>query len=111
MWEALTDPERLSEWFANDVELDAAPGGTGVFRWDDGEDAARARRGGRGRASGSASPGPTGDGAESRVTIALEEAEQGTRLRVVETAGRRLAGRVERVGCSRSQALAVVAVR
>lgn len=36
-WEALTEPERLREWFANDVELDAVPGGNAVFRWDDGE--------------------------------------------------------------------------
>ena len=36
-WEAVTAPERLEEWFANDVELDARPGGIGVFRWDDGD--------------------------------------------------------------------------
>jgi uncharacterized protein YndB with AHSA1/START domain len=36
-WEALTEPERLEEWFANDVELDAVPGGEGVFEWGDGE--------------------------------------------------------------------------
>jgi uncharacterized protein YndB with AHSA1/START domain len=36
-WDALTDADRLEEWFANDVELDAVPGGRGVFRWDDGE--------------------------------------------------------------------------
>jgi uncharacterized protein YndB with AHSA1/START domain len=36
-WDALTDAARLEEWFANDVELDAVPGGRGVFRWDDGE--------------------------------------------------------------------------
>ena len=38
VWEALTDEERLEEWFANDVELDPRPGGTGVFRWDNGEE-------------------------------------------------------------------------
>ncbi len=38
VWEALTDEERLGEWFANDVELDPRPGGTGTFRWDDGEE-------------------------------------------------------------------------
>jgi uncharacterized protein YndB with AHSA1/START domain len=38
VWEALTEPEQLEEWFANDVELDARPGGRGVFRWDDGEE-------------------------------------------------------------------------
>lgn len=36
-WEALTAPERLREWFANDVELDVRPGGAGMFRWDNGE--------------------------------------------------------------------------
>lgn len=38
VWEALTDAERLEEWFANDVELDARPGGEGVFRWADGDE-------------------------------------------------------------------------
>jgi uncharacterized protein YndB with AHSA1/START domain len=38
VWEALTEPERLEEWFASDVELDARPGGEGVFRWGDGEE-------------------------------------------------------------------------
>src|SRR4051794_6590701 len=38
VWEALTDPDRLEEWFANDVELDAREGGAGVFRWDDGDE-------------------------------------------------------------------------
>ena len=38
VWEALTDPERLEEWFANDVEVDVREGGDGVFRWDDGEE-------------------------------------------------------------------------
>lgn len=38
VWEALTDPERLEEWFATEVELDAREGGEGVFRWGDGEE-------------------------------------------------------------------------
>src|ERR671933_1655180 len=29
VWEALTEPERLEEWFANEVELDVRPGGGG----------------------------------------------------------------------------------
>src|SRR3954452_25038768 len=37
VWESLTDPERLAEWVASGVELDARPGGKGVFRWGDGE--------------------------------------------------------------------------
>jgi uncharacterized protein YndB with AHSA1/START domain len=38
VWEALTDPEQLEEWFANDVELEPREGGAGVFRWDNGEE-------------------------------------------------------------------------
>jgi uncharacterized protein YndB with AHSA1/START domain len=36
-WEALTEPERLEEWFATDVELDLREGGAAVFRWGDGD--------------------------------------------------------------------------
>ena len=38
VWEALTEPERLEEWFATEVELDARPGGEGIFRWGDGDE-------------------------------------------------------------------------
>jgi uncharacterized protein YndB with AHSA1/START domain len=38
VWEALTDPEQLEEWFATEVELDPRPGGAGVFRWADGDE-------------------------------------------------------------------------
>ncbi|HKN64501.1 MAG TPA: SRPBCC domain-containing protein [Gaiellaceae bacterium] len=38
VWEALTDSERLEEWFASEVQLDARPGGEGVFRWGDGDE-------------------------------------------------------------------------
>jgi uncharacterized protein YndB with AHSA1/START domain len=38
VWEALTEPERLEQWFATEVELDARPGGLGVFRWGNGEE-------------------------------------------------------------------------
>ena len=33
VWEALTEPERLEDWFANDVDLDLRPGGGASFRW------------------------------------------------------------------------------
>src|SRR5947209_3356732 len=36
VWEALTEPDRLQEWFATEAELDPVPGGEGVFRWGDG---------------------------------------------------------------------------
>ena len=38
VWEALTDPERLEDWFANEVELDVTAGGSGRFRWANGEE-------------------------------------------------------------------------
>ena len=63
VWEALTEPDQLEEWFANDVELDPRPGGAGVFRerlvldWDE----------------------------EGEVEFTLEEVEDGTRLLVRET--------------------------
>ncbi|HET8894301.1 MAG TPA: SRPBCC domain-containing protein [Gaiellaceae bacterium] len=38
VWAALTEAERLEEWFANDVELDPWPGGDAIFRWDNGEE-------------------------------------------------------------------------
>ena len=37
VWEALTDEDRLEDWFANDVELDLRPGGGASFRWSNGE--------------------------------------------------------------------------
>jgi uncharacterized protein YndB with AHSA1/START domain len=36
-WDALTDPDRLEDWFANEVELDLREGGAAVFRWGDGD--------------------------------------------------------------------------
>ena len=36
-WEALTEPSRLEEWFATEVELDLREGGAAVFRWGDGD--------------------------------------------------------------------------
>ena len=80
VWEALTEPERLEEWFANDVELDPRPGGGGVFRWDNGEE--------RRAVVEEAEPGERlalewEDGGE--VEFTLEEVEEGTRLTVRET--------------------------
>jgi uncharacterized protein YndB with AHSA1/START domain len=36
-WDALTEPRRLEEWFATEVELDLREGGAAVFRWGDGD--------------------------------------------------------------------------
>ena len=79
VWRALTDPDELERWFANDVELEAEPGGEGVFRWDDGderhavvEEVELERR-----------FVFTWDG--DRVEIELEEISAGTRVIVVES--------------------------
>jgi uncharacterized protein YndB with AHSA1/START domain len=80
VWEALTDPERLKEWFATEAELDATPGGEAIFRWGDGEERRATVR--------EAEPEERlvldwDDGGE--VVIELEPVEGGTRLHVVET--------------------------
>jgi uncharacterized protein YndB with AHSA1/START domain len=81
LWEALTDPEQLEEWFANDVELDPRPGGAGVFRWADGEE--------RRATVVEANPGERlvldWDDEGGEVELSLEETEEGTRLRVRES--------------------------
>jgi uncharacterized protein YndB with AHSA1/START domain len=80
VWQALTDPEQLEQWFANDVELDPRPGGAGVFRWDDGEE--------RRATVVVAEPRERlvfdwED--EGEVEFVVEEIDEGTRLRVRET--------------------------
>ena len=81
VWAALTEPERLEEWFANDVELDPRPGGSGTFRWDDGDERHAIVR--------EVQPGERlvldwDD--EGEVVLELEEVDGGTRVHVVETA-------------------------
>jgi uncharacterized protein YndB with AHSA1/START domain len=80
VWEALTEPERLEEWFATEAELDPVPGGEGVFRWGDGEERRAVVR--------EAEPEERlvldwDDGGE--VVLELEEVDGGTLLRVRET--------------------------
>jgi uncharacterized protein YndB with AHSA1/START domain len=80
VWEALTDSERLEEWFASEVSLDARPGGEGVFRWGDGDERRATVR--------EIEPEERlvldweDDG---QVVLELEEVDGGTRLHVVET--------------------------
>ena len=80
VWAALTDPEQLQEWFANEVEWD---GDELVYRWDDGEER-------RARIEESLEPHRLGfrwrdgEGEESRVTFELQETEEGTHLTVTE---------------------------
>jgi uncharacterized protein YndB with AHSA1/START domain len=86
VWAALTEAERLEEWFANEVELDPTEGGEGRFRWDDGDErravVVEAVPERRFVFDWDESPGST-----SRVAIELEPVEDGTRVRVTETLG------------------------
>src|SRR5205085_84662 len=80
VWAALTDPDQLEEWFANDVELDPREGGAGHFRWDDGDERFATVR--------EAVPGERlvldwDD--EGAVVFELEPVPDGTRLRVRES--------------------------
>jgi uncharacterized protein YndB with AHSA1/START domain len=80
VWEALTEPERLEEWFASEVSLDARPGGKGIFRWGDGDERRAVVR--------ELEPEERlvldweDDG---QVILELEEVDGGTRVHVVET--------------------------
>ena len=88
VWDALTSPERLEDWFANDVELDVTPGGDGVFRWESGEvrravvESVEAGRALTMRWWAEETPDEA-----TTVAIAVEEIEAGTRVVVTETAG------------------------
>ena len=80
VWEALTDPERLEDWFANDVDLDLRPGGGASFRWSNGEE--------RHATVTEVDPGRRlafdwED--EGTVEFTLDDAADGTRLVVVES--------------------------
>src|SRR3981081_4558495 len=89
VWEAITLPEALRDWFGAEVEWDVRPGGPGQFREEDGT--VRQAR------VGQVDPGhhlaftwwPEGrEGEASRVDYDLEEVEWGTRLVVTETQAR-----------------------
>ena len=101
VWPAVTDSEEISAWFGAEAELDARPGGRGVFRWPDGtlrhvvvEEVEPAHRltfrwlPFQRTAEGDIVMLPS-----TRVEITLDEIEGGTRVRVVER-GHRLAGDV-----------------
>jgi uncharacterized protein YndB with AHSA1/START domain len=80
VWSALTDPEELERWFANDVELDLRPGGGASFRWGNGEERHATVR--------EVDPGERlafewDD--EGEVEFTLGDDADGTRLTVVET--------------------------
>jgi uncharacterized protein YndB with AHSA1/START domain len=86
VWTALTDPERVGEWFGAEVEWELRPGGPARFSGDDGS-----RREGVVEAVSDAAElrfvwWPTDGEAEppSEVTYTLEDDDDGTRLTVTE---------------------------
>lgn len=81
VWAAITQAERLEEWFANDVELDPREGGEGVFRWANGEERHAIVR----ELEEERRIVLDWDDAGS-TTIELVEVDEGTRVHVLETA-------------------------
>jgi uncharacterized protein YndB with AHSA1/START domain len=80
VWEALTEPERLEDWFANDVDLDLRPGGGASFRWSNGEE----RRAIVTEVDHERRLSFTWDD-EGEVELTLDDDADGTRLTVVES--------------------------
>jgi uncharacterized protein YndB with AHSA1/START domain len=80
VWSALTDPDELERWFANDVELELRPGGAAVFRWGNGE----SRRATVTEVEPEERLAFTWD-EEGEVEFRLADDEAGTRLTVVES--------------------------
>jgi uncharacterized protein YndB with AHSA1/START domain len=85
-WEAVADPERLGDWLGGDVDFDPAPGGDFHVRFDDGEE----------RSGFVEELDPDAhrftfwwrrpeDHVATRVGISLDETDEGTLVRVVET--------------------------
>jgi uncharacterized protein YndB with AHSA1/START domain len=83
VWDALTDPDRLADWFANDVELDLRPGGGATFRWANGEERHATVRAVE---SEERLALDWDDEEEGEVEFTLADDAGGTRLTVVETA-------------------------
>jgi uncharacterized protein YndB with AHSA1/START domain len=88
VWRSVTEPDRLGDWLEADVELDPRPGGTGSFRFADGEVRRALVR--------DVDPGQrlaftwwplTGAdvGRATTVTITIEPSGAGSRLRLVES--------------------------
>jgi uncharacterized protein YndB with AHSA1/START domain len=85
VWDALTEQALLAEWLADEVEIEAEPGGEIVCRYADGEE----RRGEVElveEAERLAWSWRREDGAPSRVELVLDAVAERTRLTVIETA-------------------------
>jgi uncharacterized protein YndB with AHSA1/START domain len=92
VWDALTEEALLREWLADEVELEAEPGGEIVCRYADGEE----RRGEVELVEEAErlawSWRREDDEGPSRVELVLDAVAAGTRLTVIETAPPRGAG-------------------
>jgi uncharacterized protein YndB with AHSA1/START domain len=91
VWDALTEEAFLTEWLADEVEIEAEPGGEIVCRYADGEE----RRGEVElveEAERLAWSWRREDGGPSRVELVLDAVAAGTRLTVIETAPLRATG-------------------
>jgi uncharacterized protein YndB with AHSA1/START domain len=89
VWEQVADSDRLGEWLEADVELDPRPGGSGSFRFADGEvRRAMVRDVEPGRRLAFTWWPLTGEdvGRSTSVTITIQPTDTGSRLRLVETA-------------------------
>jgi uncharacterized protein YndB with AHSA1/START domain len=85
VWDALIEPSRLAEWFADEIEAaELIPDAEVVFRWDDGRER-------HGVVEEVDEPErlvfrwSAADGDESQVAFDLVEEAAGTRVTVVET--------------------------
>lgn len=92
VWPAVTHSDELSTWFGADVQLDARPGGRGVFRWADGTERAavveevepQRRLAFRWLPFQRTSAGDVVSLPSTRVEITLDAVPEGTRVRVIE---------------------------
>lgn len=89
-WEAITDPDELEAWFADEVEeLELRPGGRAAFRWDDARREATVQCVDPGRRlafrwdEDTQAPGEAGPG--TLVELVIEPAPDGSRLVVTES--------------------------
>lgn len=85
VWEAITDPGSLGDWFGAALDGELVPGEVARFRWPDGAER-------RALVETVAAPRrlafrwlPDEDGSVSRVEIEIDETQDGTRVRVTET--------------------------
>lgn len=86
-WEAVTDPEQLACWLADEVELEPREGGAARFRWDDGEDRVGVvdELSEQRRIAFRWQPAdPREESGESLVELTLDDVDGGTRISVVE---------------------------